>query len=296
MAARGPARFDIGDDEAGDIHNRGDGAGGDGGGSTGAGARGEDGDTQAAQVAAKGARWKKPSENSPWQRESGTTSHEAVEEARRRVRARTGNDGDADAGGLGAAGVARGDADAAMAHVGGAGGDPAYTNDLAEAARRGQSAAHAQMQQALQQQQLQADASRQAEEEARRQQRAQCQQEEIRRHQAAFEQAAAARAAEEARQRTELLASLTPEELAQASELHARNVAVGSQVFGTPAASYAAGLVQQSHELAQQQQQRQQRPHDGVTEAEPNGRTEVDRLMAMSAEEFAEWGGHHQGF
>jgi hypothetical protein len=121
----------------------------------------------------------------------------------------------------------------------------------------------------------------------------------MRRHQAAFEQAAAARAAEEERRRAELLASLTPEELARATELHARNAAVGSQVFGTPAASHMAGLVQQSHDLAQaqrqQQAQQQQGPLTSDSNADSADRAEVDRLMAMSAEDFAAWDGQHQG-
>ncbi len=298
LASRRPACFNIADDDAGGTEAGGSGASNGGG-------RGGGGDSAADESAAgppgatKCTRWTKPAENGPWRKDSEVTSVAAVEEARRRVRARTENDcheGVAAARDIGAGGSGNG---GPGTNLDGACGDPSCTNDLAEAARREQRAAHLQVQQVHQRQQLLADARQQQEDEAQRQLRAQNQQEEMRRHQAAFEQAAAARAAEEDRRRAELLASLTPEELARATELHARNAAVGAQVFGSAAASHAAGLVQQSHDLAlaqrQQQAQQLQGSHASDPNADPADREEIDRLMAMSVEDFAAWDGQHQG-
>jgi hypothetical protein len=265
LASRGPACFNIAEDDAGGAAEA-DGGGGDDG------PRGGDGSSASAAGAAgpynvaKGTRWTKPAENAPWRKENELTSTEAVEEARRRVRARTEGNEAVDRCAAGVPGGEDGCHGAIAADLKGAGADPSCTNDLAEAARREQAAAHLQIQQVHLRQQALADAQHQREEEARRQQRAQNQQEELRRHQAAFEQAAAARAAEEERHRAELLASLTPEQLARAAELHARNAAIGSQVFGTPAASHLAGLVQQSHDLAQAQGQQQRQQQDTLTD------------------------------
>ncbi len=299
VASRQPACFNIAEEDA-------DGAAGANGGDGGEGSRRDDGDSDNATGTthpngeAKSTRWTKQAENAPWRKEMGTTSAEAVEEARRRVRARTGGSDAAERredGMLGDEGRGHG---AHAADLMGAGADPSRTNDLAEAARRQQAAAHLQIQQVQARQQTLADAQQQQEEEARRQQRAQSQQDELRRHQIAFQQAAEARAAEEERQRAELLARLTPEELARAAELHAQTTAIGAQVFGTPAAAQLAGLVQQSHDPAHAQVQGQrQQQQQGISadngDADSTSRMEVDRLMAMSAEDYAACSGQHHG-
>ncbi len=299
LASRGPTCFNIAEDDAGGATEADGGDGGDK-------ARENDGGftetayTESPQNMPKGTRWTKPAEHAPWRKEMGTTSAEAVEDARRRVRARTQGNQTADKCKGDMQGGENGSHDALAADLGGAGADPSRTNDLAEAARREQAAAHLQIQRVHLQHQALADPQRQQEEEAKRMQRAQSQQDELRKHQMAFEQAAAARAAEEERQRAELLARLTPEELAQAAQLHARNEAIGAQVFGTPAASHLAGLVQQSHDLAQAQAQGHQQPHqqgaraDGAN-TDTDARAEVDQLMAMSAEDYAAWNGQHHG-
>ncbi len=299
LALRGPACFNIAEDDAGPAADVGDREGG-GGPREAAGAATNAAGGESSHVAAKSTRWTKPTESAPWRKEMELTSAEAVEEARRRVRPRTQGEQAADQreGGV-PAGMDRGCATLAES-LQRAGADPSSTNDLAEAARRAQAAAHLQIQQVHLRQQLPADAQHQREEEALRQQRAQNQQEELQRHQAAFQQAAAARAADDDRRRAELLASLTPEELARAAELHARNEAVGAQVFGTPAASHVAGLVQQSHDIAQAQAQDQQQAQRHGTpandgNADAAARNEVDQLMAMSAEDYMAWNDQHHG-
>ncbi len=291
LASRGPACFDIategsvGAAAGDDREDAGAGHGGDGGGGATAPAAGP-------HCAAKSTRWTKPAENGPWRKDADTTSAEAVEEARRRVRARTEKDDSVEHGAAGAPGGGGGGHIACGGDGDTADDDPSRTNDLAEAARRDRQAAHRQVQQVLLHQQAVADSGQLQEEETRRQQREQIQQEELRRHQAAFEQAAAARAAEEDRRRAELLASLSPEELAQAAELHARNAAVGSQIFGSPAASQLAGLVQQQQQQQRQQQQALLTDHAGTVMDDGD---DINRLMAMSAEDLAAWDGQHRG-
>ncbi len=107
------------------------------------------------------------------------------------------------------------------------------------------------------------------------------------RHQRAIAQAAEAAAAERARQREELIASMSPEELARAAAAHAEMAAVGTMAFGTPAASQLAGLVHQTHVqgVAQAAADRGQR----IDEAE------VDLLMSLSPQELAVWDQEAQG-
>ncbi len=278
LAARGPAHFNIGDEEVG---NAGGGEGGHDGGGGADGGGGTAGGQDGARDVLKGTRWTKAAGNGTWKKAT-STSEDAVAEARRMVRARTeANTATAAAAAAAAIGPhsAGGGAAATGAPASGSNENPANTNDLAEAARREQAAAQQQTQRVLQQQQLQADAQRQQEEEVQRQQRMQRQQEELQRHQAAVEQAAAARAAEEARQRAELVASLTPEELARVAELHAQHAAVGSHVFGTAEASHMAGLVQQSQTPT---------PAEGTWD-DAEMQREADRIMEMSPEELAAW-------
>ncbi len=290
LASRGPACFNIAEDDTGGAKEVG-GRDGDGKSRENSGGSASTAGTECPHSVAKGTRWTKPTESAPWRKEMELTSAEAVEEARRRVRPRTQGD---QAAGQHDGGVPAGEhreQGALAENLHGAGTDPSCTNDLAEAARRAQAAAHLQIQQVHLRQQTLADPQHQREEEALRQQRAQNQQEELLRHQAVFQQAAAARAADEERRRAELLASLTPEELARAAELHARNEAIGTQVFGTPAASHLAGLVQAQG----QQQAQQQSTLTSEGNADATARTEVDDLMAMSAEEYAAWNGQHHG-
>ncbi len=162
--------------------------------------------------------------------------------------------------------------------------DPACTNDLAVAERRAREASELQMRQALQQQQLQQSLEQQQLEEQQRMQRQQRQQEEQQRHQLAVEQAAATRAAEEARQREEAFAKLSPEEQERARALHAQHEAVGAQVFGTQAASHLAGIVHRTHV---------QNVIRGS--AEGDAAENVEFLMSLSPEEFAEYEHHQMG-
>jgi hypothetical protein len=170
----------------------------------------------------------------------------------------------------------------------GGGGDAssgaADTNDLGEAARRAERAAQQQFQESLGRQQLQNDPRQLQEEEALRQQRMQQQQLELQKHQAAVEQAAAARAAEESRQREEMVARMSPADLARAAEVHAQQLAVGAHAFGSQPASQVAGLVHQSivHEAAQEA-------------AQDGSGADEEFLMSMSPEEFAQWDRSRQG-
>ncbi len=111
-----------------------------------------------------------------------------------------------------------------------------------------------------------------------RQQREQRRIEELQHHQAEAQRAAEARAAEEAKQRQQLAASMSPEQLALAAELHAQQMAIGAKAFGTQEAAHMAGLAHQAH------------VQRAVQDAEERGRqADADRLMAMSPEDFAQW-------
>ncbi len=283
----GPTRYDISDDSTGD--------GGDDGGTAGGAGGGDGGGSRPPQAAAV-PRWTKPSPNQPWKRmlvaePPHRTSATAVEEARRLLRG-------GGPGGASSAVVATGAASAAMdvsdggcfalqgrsvlqqQHQQAAQQQPpaaADTNDLAEAERRSRLAAQQQVA-AVQQGQPQQDEQARQLEEAQRAQRERRQREEIERHQAEIQRAAAAREEEEARERAALLANMSPQERARAEEAQAQLAAVGSQIFGTQAASELAGLVHQRH------------VHTVAQGAAQSGeQIEVDRLMAMSPEDFAAW-------
>ncbi len=255
--------FDIGGGDDGD------------GGRAGGAAAGSDGGASATIAT----RWTKPTASEPWRKAAAAgptaaapaNSASAAEEARRILR-------DHGAGATAAVGrppVAK----------------AADTNDLAEAAKREHQAAQVQFQQAQLQQQLQWDAQRLQQEELERQQRQVRQEEEKRLHLQAFERAAADRRAEEARQRELLVASMSPEDLARAAEVHAQQMAVGAQAFGSLAATNLAGLVHQehAHSLAQ----------GTAATASAAGQWdegEVQHIMEMSAEELAQADGGHHGF
>ncbi len=130
----------------------------------------------------------------------------------------------------------------------------------------------------LRQNMHQDDQQRLQEEVQRRQREEKCR-EEMERHQAAVQQAAAAQAEKEARERADLIASLSPQERARAEAVHAEMAAVASHAFGTQAASEAAGLLHQRsiHEAAQ-----------GMDDVD------VEQLMAMSPEELGRWGQDRQ--
>ncbi len=162
--------------------------------------------------------------------------------------------------------------------------DAAYTNDIGEAMRRAEQAAQKQLQESLERQQAPKDPRQLQDEEAQRHQRRQQQQLELQKHQAAVEQAAAARAAEEVRQREEMVARMSPADLARAAEAHAQQLAVGAHAFGSQPASQVAGLVHQSlvHEAAQEA------ARDGCGADE-------EYLMSLSPEEFAQWDRSRQG-
>ncbi len=266
------------------------------GGDAGAGAGGDDGDARddgdgkrralstGGPGATAAARWTKAAGKASWTRDDSSAM--AVEEARRLLGAQDGGAAAAaaqctthqrmqsTAASSSSSGGPAADSAAATATA----LDPAGTNDLAVAERRAREASELQMRQALQQQQLQQSLEQQQLEEQQRVQRQQRQQEEQRRHQLAMEQAAATRAAEEARQREEAFAKLSPEERERARALHAQHEAVGAQAFGTQAASHLAGLVHRSHV---------QSVIRGA--ADGNAQENVDFLMSLTPEEFAEY-------
>ncbi len=243
-------------------------------------------------------RWTRSGPHAPWRRasEQGTskrkassspsvppssTSEGAVERARsllaRTASATTGTSGDVEV----CTGGRSGDGEACAAE-GKAPGDTlprgAETNDLAEAARREHAVAQRQFAQAQLQQQQQPNEAQVQQEEAQRLQRQTQHQEELQRHQAAAQQAAERRAAEEARQRELLIASLSPQELAMAAQLQAQQQAVGALVFGSESASAAAGLVHQAN------------ARKIADEAAAAGvQVDVEMLVRMSPEELAEW-------
>ncbi len=201
-------------------------------------------------------RWARQAESGVWKKNCGVdaTSAAAADEARRLLQdelARASAIGAPSANGT----PARPESEAAN------------TNDLAEAERRGRLAAQQQLQASQQHQQAHKDEQTRLQEDAQRQQRLQCQQEELRRHQAAMQQAAQTRAAEEDRQREQLIASMSPQELARAAELHAQQAAIGAQVFGTQSASQLANMVGQAERLRAEQ-------------------AEVEHLMGTSQEEY----------
>ncbi len=268
MDQRGPAQFDISSGTAGSSDGRGgyegcgddDGTEGGGGGKT----------TQSAQAQ----RWVKPNASAPWKR-LAVTAADAVERARQVLRRR---EEEAMAEG---AGDSTGIAEEARVTV----GSGATTNDLAEAERRERARAEQQIQLAMQQQQHQPSPQQMQQEEQARMQREQRQREEMAKHQEAMQRAATERAIQEAREREELIAKMSPAELARAAEVHAQQAAVAAHTFGTAAANHMAGLVHQAHahQVAQ------------ATVGADMETEEVNRLMAMSPEELAQHDREMQG-
>ncbi len=258
--ALGTAHYDISGDTAGDQG----GGGADGGG-------GACGPTPPAGGPVQ--RWTRADPGGQWKK--ARTSEGAVEEARRLVREHCLSDG-----------LSGARAGAEMAGLGneGTGDDAACTNDLGEAARRAEASAQRQFRESQAAQQQPKTPQMVQEEEEQRQRRAQQQQIELQKHQAAMEQAAAARAMEEARQREELVARMSPADLARAAEVHAQQQAVGAHAFGSQPASQVAGLVHQSH------------VHEVAREAAQHGDgTDEEFLMSLSPEEFAQWDRSRQG-
>ncbi len=275
-----PARFDIGD--AGSGGSSSDGAAATGGDCDGGKATGRQ-----AATTPEGAtsRWQRTQEHGPWRRAS--SSEAAAQQARSLIAQHVAAQ-EAPAPGTAheRSSSAAGNSDAATGTAipeqqQAASG--ATTNDLAEAERRERRLAEAQFQREVLQghrtvQQLQ-------QEELQRQQRMQQQQEELRRHQEQLQRANEARAAEEAKQRDALIASMSQDELARAAALHAQQAAVGSRAFGTQAASELAGLAHQHH------------VHSVASAAgAADEGAAVDALMAMSPEEFATWERDRHGF
>ncbi len=268
MEARGPAHFDI---SGGATTGRGGCNGGEGNGDDDTTRGGGDG---MAVPAAQVPRWVKQHASGPWKRVA-TTAAEAVEEARRMLRRREGAENAATA----EQGEAGGQVDGAGAAVAMA-ASGATTNDLAVAERRERALAEQQVQLAVQQQQQQPSPQQLQQEEQQRLQREQRQREEMAKHQEAVQRAAAERAAQEAREREELIAKLSPAELARAAEVHAQQAAVAAHTFGTAAANHMAGLVHQAH--AHHVAQATTGGDEGVDE------DEINRLMEMSPEELAQ--------
>ncbi len=262
----GPTQYDIGDDDHGDYHRRDDDHRVPSG-TVATGTNGEDRPPAATAVP----RWTKASSHGPWRRTA--CSEEAVEEARR-VLARHADrsaEGTVHSAGGGIGGKLG--AQGAPAEQSGA-----TTNDLAVAERRVREAAQRQWQESQQHQAKERDADQLLQEEQARQQREQRCKEELQRHQAEAQRAAEARAAEEARQREQLIAAMSPEQLALAAEVHAQQLAIGAKAFGTQEAAQMAGLAHQAH------------VQRALQDAEEKGRqADADHLMAMSPEEFAQW-------
>ncbi len=273
LVARQPARFDIGDAaDDDDGADPGKGPGDDDGRDS------RDAATAGPPAAATVPRWTKPSAGAPWKRVA--SSVDAVEEARRIV----GRMGESSSASSASAAAAANVGDDTVMDPHAITLDPAAlalrrgadTNDLAEAERRDRALAELQVLRAHQRQQQQLPQPQCDQQEAERQRRHQAQQDEMHRHQAELEKAAAARAAEDARQREELVARMSPQELARAAELHAQQSAVGAAAFGTQAASQMAGLVHQAHA----------RQVAAAVHSEED-EEEINRLMAMSPEELA---------
>ncbi len=249
-----------------------------GGGGACEGASGAAGVSAGGASAATTTRWTKPAAGEPWRRASaaGTSAMAPASSATAAEAAR----------GLLRGHVAGANAASGLPHLASA----ADTNDLAEAAKREHAAAQAQFQLAQAQQQRQRDAQQLQQEEAERQQRHARQEEEKRAHLQALERAAADRMAEEARQRERLVASMSPEDLARAAEAHAQQLALGTQVFGSAAASSLAGLIHQGHAQGLAQ-------GDAATSTAPGqwDEGEVRHIMDMSPEELARAAGEHHG-
>ncbi len=246
-----PARYDISGDMSGDLD-------GEGGGCGFGRDEGDDGDERDAKVRrsehSTATRWAKQTQHGVWRKNGSMSSVGAAEAARRLLEKHTTGERAVEAGA-----AATGAAVQALR-----GSD---TNDLAEAARRDAQAAEQQVQEAHRNMQANKGDQRLQQEEEQRQQRQRDQQEELRRHQAAMQQAAQQRAAEEAQQREALIASMSPQELARAMELHAQQATIGAQIFGTQTASQLAEMVQKA-------------------EAQRAEQAEVQRIMETSQEEL----------
>ncbi len=162
--------------------------------------------------------------------------------------------------------------------------DPTRTNDIAEATRRSERAAQRQFQESQLQQHRQADQWQQQAEQEQRKAREHQQQQELQKHQAALERAAAERAELEAKQREDLVASMSPAELARAAEVYAQQQAVAAHAFGSLSASHVAGLVHQAH------------VDNVIQEATSEGAVaDPEFLMSLSPEELAQWERDRQG-
>ncbi len=241
-------------------------------------------------------RWTRPAPHAPWRKAAGTaaaaaastassaptprlSAAEAVEQARRLVRRRVEGSTDKPSGGTAEDG--EGDKRGWIVDdVSTSGSLPrgADTNDIAEAAKRDHAIAQQQFLQAQHLQQQRPSEVQLQQEEAQRAQRQLHHQEEMQRHQAAMQQAAERRAEEEARERERLIASLSPQELAQAAELQAQQSAVGALAFGTQSASEAAGLVHQAN------------ARRIAGEAAAAGvQVDVSHLVGLSPEALADW-------
>ncbi len=96
--------------------------------------------------------------------------------------------------------------------------------------------------------------------------------------------AAAAEAERLAREKRELLDKASPEERERAAKLYEQQMAIANAGFGSQQAALGAGLVQQE----QVQRAVQGAAARGIT-------ADVDELMAMSPEQFAEWDRGNQG-
>ncbi len=260
LASSGPELYDIGDSDGGARHKDDDRRDGDNPPTT------HDGGTHQSPAAAAVPRWVK-APNGPWRR--GGSSLAAAEEARRFVRQRKADaDGNGLAGGNGSATTDGGQWQAMERAA-------AATNDLAVAERLRRDAAHRQWEEAQGLQQQRKDEQQLLQEDALRRERDQRRLEELQRHQEEMQRAAALRQAEEAKQRSELIAAMSPAQLALAAEVHAQQTAIGAMAFGTPEAAAAAAAAAAAPAQASGQ------GCDGSDEAE--------RLMRMSDEEYAQW-------
>ncbi len=247
-----PATFNIGDDEMDD--RRDDYVDENDGGGDGATRKSRRTGEKGEAAHGTGPRWTQPSANAPWRRSA--PSLEAAEGARKML--------------LAAGYVCSGDGVS-----NGIGASSAETNDLAVAERRRNEESLRQQQEALQQQQvLRSDPERARAVEQQGEIREMLRREEMCRHQDAMAKAAAMAAENEAREKEERWAKLSPEEQEQARRLRDQQAAVGAHVFGTEGASLVASMVQQSHAVE-------------TTGAHDDG--EIDMLMSMSAEEYARW-------
>ncbi len=260
LATSGPEVYDIGDGDSGArLHSDDRRDGGDAPTNNGGG-------PHHPPAAAAVPRWVK-APNGPWRR--GGSSAAAVEEARRYVRQRTdGADGAGLAGADGAATTAGGQWQAAERAA-------AATNDLAVAERLRRDAARRLWDEAQGVQQQRKDEQLLLQEDALRRDREQRRLEELQRHQDEMQKAAAQRQAEEARQRSELIASMSPAQLALAAEVHAQQAAIGAKAFGTAEAAAAAAAAATANAPASASGQ--------------GGDVDAERLMEMSAEEYAQW-------